>query len=244
MAVLTAAEISDIMLDRANANATVDAPLVTAERFRFMNEAYADVWEIGGGATKRATNANAWNEASDPGTGFMTGKLTEVGEILRVWRSGTIGSLGRTNGDTELVKVDPARISHLRSWGGLAVASATPNGQVGEYAAAKVYAAQRHDAAAVAADANKFDIEVWPALTGVYYPIEYVLQFVPLAADSDVPNVTDIESRDIPLLAAARIAPLVDRGDLVQSILLDISERTQKVLERRLSALLEPRSDR
>src|SRR3990172_3583186 len=220
ISVLTAAEISDIMLDRANANAAVDAPLVTAERFRFMNEAYADVWEIEGGAAKRATHANAWNEASDDGTGFLTGKLTEIGEILRVWSSGTAGSVGRTNGDIELVKADPPPINYLPSWGGLAVGSATPIGQVGEYATPKVYCAYRHDSAAVAANANKFDMEAWPALTGRYYPIEYVLQFVPLAADADVPNLTDVGSRDVALLAAARIAPLVDRGDLVQSILL------------------------
>ncbi len=248
MATLTRAEMELVALKRSNSYATVDAPFVAADITSALNEAYSVFWERGGGAAKRALHTTAWIEASDDGTGIVTGKIQDIGEILRVWHAALNTSLGRTNGDRELVKVDPSRVNYLRSEAGLAAASVGPAtvGVVGKYAKPKIYCAYRKDAGGVAAaDVNEFSLEVWPALAGAFYPIEYVPQFVPLTdAGTDCPNVTDIESYDMGLWAAATLAPLSGSADLVPSILASISESGQAALERKISAMLQAKQDR
>jgi hypothetical protein len=89
---------------------------------------------------------------------------------------------------------------------------------------------------------NRLKMALWPPVASRFVPIMYLSQFVPLVA-AGTPDVNDLESRDIALLAAVRIAPLVGKAHLVPSIMADISDRTAKALERKLSALLEAKQN-
>jgi hypothetical protein len=81
-------------------------------------------------------------------------------------------------------------------------------------------------------------------VTAFYFPIEYVPQFTEIdSATVTTPDVNDLESRDIGLICAARIAPLVGRASLVPSILADVSSRTAAALDRKFRAMLDGKQD-
>jgi hypothetical protein len=72
-------------------------------------------------------------------------------------------------------------------------------------------------------------LDYFPGATGFYFPIHYVPQFTVLdAATVTTPDVTDLESQDIYLLAAASLAPLMDRRDLIEGLYADLSDRTRQ----------------
>lgn len=78
----------------------------------------------------------------------------------------------------------------------------------------------------------------------MYLPTQYAAQFAPIdSATVTTPDVNDLESRDIALLAAARIAPLAGRAELVPSILADLSANTQAALARMIRAMLDAKHD-
>ena len=84
MAVPTYSELKNLAFDRAQINATVDAPVSDTEFARFINDALRDVWEISGGQAKRATSANSWARA-DTATGTAMGLLTDIAEITHLY---------------------------------------------------------------------------------------------------------------------------------------------------------------
>lgn len=76
--------------------------------------------------------------------------------------------------------------------------------------------------------------------SNVFIPIHYEPQFLPLtgsAAATEAPNVNDLESVDIGLMAAAEIAPTLGRAELVMSIVQDMSAIGQKIMMRKMSAV-------
>jgi hypothetical protein len=94
MAVLTYSQIEALMLDDLGANVTTDAPVTsgaTAEAGRWINDAYASVWEIAGARLKRVGSAAAWANTQAP-DGTLTGALGDVGEILHLFASTTAPS--------------------------------------------------------------------------------------------------------------------------------------------------------
>lgn len=237
MATLTYTEMSDLFLDRLQANVTTDGPLSAAEILRRLNEAYATVWELSGGAITNVTGASTtWTPAPTIATdGKLVGVLRDINEIMHVGAT-TVG-VSAVLGDAsvfELDRVEKSRIVWLRSSSG-----------VGTYAIPQMYAVTRVRASSdVAANVGRYDLDVWPGIVGYYFPMEYVKQFAPLAGSgTDVPDVNDIESRDIPLLAALSTAPLVGRAEFAPGIAADISQRTQQALERKMSALIQAKQD-
>ncbi len=236
MAVLTYSEIVDLALDRIQANVSTDAAFTATELVRHVNDAYADVWEMSGGSLKRVNSATAWATSPTSGTtGVSTSLLTDIGEIRDVFHSVTVGSTGDvTAGDDPLEPVDLSEIQFMRANQTL----------FGSYLVPKLYAVTRNFTVTVA-DVNKVQLDVWPAVTGIYLPVHYIPQFTALdAATVTTPSVNDIESRDIALLAASRMAPLTGRAELVPGILADISQRTAAALERKLSSLMNARQDK
>ncbi len=228
MAVLTVAQSDDLIKDRAGFNVSVDSPVSAAELLRFQNEAYADMWEIEGGSRKVVAHATAWSVSPTADTsGVLVGILADINEILRVWQSSTSGSVGDTAGDVELIgPVDLARIRWERSKGTA----------LGIYTGTKIWAATRM-ATTTAADVNKMRLDVYPGVSGAYYPIEYIPQFTPVTTGTDVYDLTDLGSRDLVLLAALKIVPLLGRSELYAGIANDISERTRLALERKYGSL-------
>jgi hypothetical protein len=114
---------------------------------------------------------------------------------------------------------------------------------LGSYTKPKLYAVTRNYTTTVA-DVNKIRLDVWPGVTGIYLPIHYIPQFTAIdSATVTTPAVNDIESRDIGLLAASRMAQLMGRHELVPGILADISQRTAEGLERKMASLMHGRQD-
>jgi hypothetical protein len=236
MATPTYAELSDNFLDRLQANVATDPPFSTAEILRRLNDAYCTVWEISGGAITNVTGASTtWTPAPTTLTdGKLVGVLRDINEIMHVGAT-TVGSaavLGDT-GVFELDRVEKSRIVWLR------------NNTVATYAVPQVYAVTRVRASSdVAANVGRYDLDVWPGVAGYYFPMEYVRQFAPLGGTgTDVPDVNDIEGRDIYLLAALSSCPLVGRSELAPGIAADLSQRTQQALERKISALIQAKQD-
>lgn len=234
MAILVFSEISSLAQDRAQVNVATDAPLSAAEIARFINDAYSDVWEISGGSVKRVAGATAWaTQPTADATGVSLGILTDIDEVIDLWATTTSASTGGGSGDVPLDRVEQAYIMHMRAASGY-----------GSYTTPQVYALSKL-ATVTPADVNKMRLDVFPGASGIYFPIHYVPQFSPIdSATVTTPDVNDLESRDIALLAAARIAPLVGRAELVPSILADVSQRTQEAIERKMSALLYGKQDR
>lgn len=232
MAVLSFAALQNLLLDRIQANVSTDAPLSAAEIARFLNEAYADIWEISGGGVKTVASATAWTSASSM-TGVVTGLLTDIHEITRIWSSTTAASVGVSSGDNELDRTELSMVQWLRK-----------SFMTGSYDRPKVYAATRL-ATAVPGSVGNHRLDYWPSVTGYYFPTEYVPQFTEIdSVTVTTPDVNDLESRDIGLLAAARAAPLIGRAELVPSILADVSSRTAAALERKMKSLLSGNQDR
>lgn len=232
MAVLVYSELKNLAFDRAQVNVTVDAPISDTEFARFINDAYSDIWPPSGGRLKTVASATAWTSAQTA-TGQVVGILTDVEDIRHVWASTTSGSVGVSSGDYELDRVELSRIFALRADG-----SGYPT-----YLKPREYAISRK-ATTTPASVNLLQLDYWPSVTGYYLPIAYVPQFTPIdSATVTTPDVNDIESRDIALLAASRIAQAVGRAELVPGILADISTRTQTAIQRKLEALLDARQD-
>jgi hypothetical protein len=235
MAVLLYSEISDLVLDRIQANVATDAPFTAAEILRHINEAYADVYQISGGGFKLVAASNIWSgggTASLAAQRALLPSIQTIDQIIQVWASTVVTSDGAESGDVPLDRVDYATINRLHASSGL-----------GTYATPKVYAIIR----GVATDTttNLPTLYWWPSKAGFYFPASYVELFDPFdGGASDYPNVNDIESRDIALLAAARMAPLVGASEFVPAIMMDVSERTRAALDRKLQALMDARQDK
>lgn len=232
MAVLVYSEISNLALDRAQVNVTTDAPVSATEFARFVNDAYASIWNLSGGRTKTVASATAWTTAQTA-TGTVAGILTDVEDITQVWASTTSGSVGETTGDLIVDKAELAEINALR-----ASSAGYPT-----YLVPKKYATIRK-ATVTPADVNKLELRYWPPVTGFYLPIMYVTQFSPIdSASVTTPDVNDLESRDIALLTASRLAQVFQRSDLVPGILADLSVNTKAGLEREIRAMLSGKQD-
>jgi hypothetical protein len=232
MAVLTFTEIEEGLLNALVANPATDAPFATAEKLRAVNEAYAQVWEIGGPSVKNVASATAWTTA-DTATGVVTGILQEINEILHVYASSTSGSVGVSSGDNELDRVELSMLEWLRK-----------SNLTGTYTRPQCYAISRISTGNVAAAVNLIQLNYWPSVTGFFFPIKYLPQFTPAASiGSTVPDVNDLESYDIAWLAAADLAPRIGRSDLVPGLLMKVSSGTAKALERKMAAMMSGDQD-
>lgn len=237
MAVLTETEMKDLILDALQSNVAVDLPFAFGagtEGERHINDAYAQVWELSGGGVLAATGGAAWTPAPTvSASGKVTGVLTNVDEILHVWASTSGTSVGGEAGDLEMDHVELSEIQFYRQ----------SQGQ-GTYPAPKLWAATRLRTT-VDADVNKFRLDVYPGVVGFHFPIDYVPQFTPLNGTTIVvPDVNDLESRDIAYLAALAMAPLEGRAELAPTIAMKVSEKTRLGLERKASALLHGKQDK
>ena len=236
MSVLTYTQISDLALDRIQANVSTDAPFTSAQIARYINDAYRDVWEISGGQIVRAAHATVWaSDATLPATGILTSTLTTIGSFEHVFNSTVEASTGEavTNADDPVEPVEKDKIIFMQKHQSL----------YGSYTDPKMYAVERNFTTVVA-DVNKVRILVWPAVASRYIPVHYVPQFTDIDASTvTTPSVNDLESADIYLLAAARMAPRAGRAEFVPDILADISMRTQLALARKLEALLHARQE-
>lgn len=233
MAVLIYSELAILAQERAGVyvSSGVDSPVDPTALARYLNDAYASVYEISGARIKTVASATAWTTASTA-TGVVAGILTDVADVIRVWASTTSGSVGQSTGDVEIERVELSEIHARRSMSGLPT-----------YLVPKLYAVHRK-ATTTVADVNKLQLDYWPSVTGFYLPTQYAAQFTPIdSATVTTPDVNDIESRDIALLAAARIAPLAGNAELVPSILADLSSNTQAALQRKLRAMLDAKQD-
>lgn len=238
MSVLTYSQIVALIFDRIQGGdpAGTDPPFTTTETARHVNDAYADIWEISGGAIKRVASATAWATSPTSGTsGINTSLLTDIGEIKEVFSSTTLASTGDVAaGDKRLDPVDASEILWYRE----------NQTHIGSYNHPVMYSVTRNYTTTVA-DVNKLQLDVWPGVSGIYLPVHYVPQFAEIdSATVTTPAVNDIESRDIALLAASRMAPLIGRNELVPGILADLSQRTAEALERKISALMYGRADK
>jgi len=231
VAVLTFSQLETLMKERAQVGASTDNPLSATQVASFLNDAYADVWDISGGSLKRVASATAWTSA-ESATGVVTGVLTDVSDVIAVFASTTSGSTGYSTDDNELDRVELERIHYLRS-----------SSRRGSYARPQVYAVSRKSTS-TAADVGKLQLDYYPGVTGFYFPIHYKPQFAAIDSSTvTTPDVNDLESRDIALIAAARLCPLLGKHHLVPSILADVSSRTGEKLRRKLQAMMNADQD-
>ena len=233
MAVLTYSELAILAQERAGVyvSSGVDSPVDATALARFLNDAYASIYAISGARMKTVASASAWTTAQSA-TGVVAGTLTDAEDVIRVWASTTSGSVGQSPNDVELDRVELSVIHSMRSNTGMPT-----------YLVPKLYAVHRK-ATITVADVNKLQLDYWPSVTGFYLPTQYAAQFAPIdAATVTTPDVNDLESRDIALLAAARIAPIVGRQEFVPSILADLSANTQAALARQIRAMMDAKQD-
>lgn len=224
---------TNLILDAVVGNVATDPPLTAAELLRFYNDAYGDVWQASGGSAKSVAGGTAWTPAPTSTTsGQVTGLLTDINEVLHAWATLTVGNVGGEADSFEMRRVELSEIQYLRSSSGL-----------GTYIVPKMYALTRKQTT-TAADINKLTLDVWPGVAAYYFPIQYMPQFSPLTGTgTEVPDVNDMESRDICYIAAMAIAPTMGRPELVTTIAAKVSEKTRLGMERRMSALLTARQD-
>jgi len=233
MAVLLYSEILDRWLDRIGANVATDAPFTAAEQARFINEAYADIYEISGGGILSATHTTIW-EAYDTNAFSTKASLSpRIAKIVRVYEANASGVTGGSDTAFRILeKVEQERVIYLQRM------------QNVSYTNTKCYSITRIDET----DETRLPrlrLDVFPIIPSTFFPIDYVPQFTEIDASTNTqPSVSDIESRDIALLVAARTAPLIGNHHLVPGIVLDLSERTRAALDRKLSALLDASQDR
>ena len=232
MAVLNFAALQNLFLDELQANVATDAPFTAAEIARFLNDAYADVWEASGGAIKNVASATAWTSAHTA-TGVVTGILTDIREITRIWASTTSASVGVSSGDNELDRAELSMIQWLRK-----------SALTGAYDRPKCYAATRL-ATVTPSSVGIHRLDYWPSVIGYYLPTEYIPQLTEIdSVTVTTPDVNDIESRDIGLLAAARGAPLIGRAELVPSIMARVTSKAGLAIIRKRAAMLSGDQDR
>jgi len=295
VAVLTYSEIQNLALDRAQANVTTDAPFSSAEIARFINDAYADVWEIAGGSVKLADSATAWASTATA-VGTIQGALSDINEVLHIYAvsSAALQSIACTTNSTTTVTSSAlfgsvtigmlvsgsgipagAVVTAVASTSSLTISKAATSGTTptlvftkivdaaeldrveyaqllhyrgvqgyGTYANPKICSVERASTE-TATGVNLFRLDYWPGVTGFYFPISYIPQFTPIdSATITTPDVNDLESRDISLLTAARMCPLIGRAEFVPSILADVSSRTAATLERKMQALMSGDQDK
>jgi hypothetical protein len=239
MANLIYSEMSTMFLGRLQSNVATDpdAPFTAAEILERLNDAYATLWELSGGGVTNVTGAaTTWTPSPTTLTdGKLVGVLRDIKEVMHL--GATTASNTAVMGDAGVFELDPvekSQIVWLRS-----------NSTIGAYAVPTMFSVTRVRASSdVAANVGRYDLDVWPGVAGYFFPMEYVRQFVPLAgAGTDVADVDDLESRDIPLLAALTACPLGGRAELAPSIAAEISQRTQQAMERKRKALISADQD-
>lgn len=233
MATLTETEIIALIKDALVIDVSTDVPVDATTLRRAINDAYAMVWEISGGARKKVASATAWTSAQTA-TGVVQGLLTDINRIESLFASTTAGSVGETAGDRELERAELSYLQYLRQSYGV--------GSV-DYSVPKLYAVTRIQTV-TPADVGKHQLDYWPGSTGFYFPVHYLPQFALLSDAVTTPDVNDLESRDIGWIAAAKLAPGVGRAELAPGILMNVSDLTAKALDRKLTALLSGSQDR
>jgi hypothetical protein len=109
-------------------------------------------------------------------------------------------------------------------------------GGYGSYAEPKLYAATRM-ATPSAGTVNLLQLDYWPEVSGFYFPLAYVPQFVEIdAVTNTYPDLNDTEAHDAALVAAARLAVVYGRPELVPDIFEDMTSRGQAIMERKAKA--------
>jgi hypothetical protein len=238
---LTLTQMEQVFLDDLQANVATD-PVFTAvsaagDARRQLNDAYRILWDKSGSRLKTAAHATLWSTVVASGTRRLAGTLTGIAEIVQLWNTATSGSTGGDLVDVLMFPTDIEEIQFNRTH-----SSATTG--VGTYAAPLMYAAVRA-ATVTAADVGKLTLEFWPDATGaLFFPAHYIAEFTEMAAGTDVADVNGIESYDIPHLAALWNAAASGREDLLETIAMKISESTQLLFERKVSAMLDARQNR
>lgn len=244
MANLAASDLETLFLDTLQINVSTDPPIATvasagsvaaSKTYPFLNDAYATVWEVWGGSITAATSATLWTpDVTADTTGKLTGDLQTIKEIVHLWTTTTSGSTGGGSGDTELDRVELAEIEWLR----------THSTGLGTYTESQVYALSMVTSSNSASASNKWLLDVWPGISGRYYPAHYIPQFTSLTAATDVPDLPDLGQRDIYLLAALNAADLIDRGHFKPQIEANLSEKVRLLLARKAEALVHGGQDR
>lgn len=239
MATLTYTEVETMIKYALVANTSTDAPIAAAEYLEAINHSYQVVWEASGGRLSRKNHVDAWSSASLASGEFMlTGDLTDIADVEVMFYSTTQTSVGDQTTDKPLHQVKWGVLQHRR--GSSAYGSAS---QV--YGTPQIWAPAKLVALDTSSDINKLTVYVWPPASGTaYFPIHYRPQFVPMDGGStDTFNLTDIETRDVGWYAAMLLAPRIGRAELLPQFALNLSESTQKSLERKLAAMLDAAQD-
>lgn len=233
MAVLLFSEISDLALDRAQVNVSTDPAFTAAVIARHINDAYADIWEISGGGIISAGHSTIWETYDTSAYSTKASITARIGEIVRVYETTSSTATGSADVAVPLLqRVEQERILYLH------------HGPAPAYTSGKLYSITRIDEVDETR-IPRFRLDVYPIIAGSFYPIDYIPQRTDIdAATNTQPSCNDIESRDIALLTAARLAPLAGRHDLVPSILMDVSERTRAALDRKVRSLMDAGANR
>lgn len=223
---MTQTEIGDLVKDSLEINVSVDAPVSAAELQRAINNGYQLVWENEGGGLTKVASATAWTTAN-LATGVVAGLLTDIKEIINVFASTTSGSTGFSSGDRSLHPVEYERVQYMRAHGG----------GHGTYSTIQEFSVSRLSTS-TPASVGLLQLDYWPSVTGFYLPVHYIRQFVPLdGATVTTPDVSDVGSRDIFLLAALDIAPRIGRQRFIPTLQSMLSKGMTAMLARKKRAM-------
>jgi hypothetical protein len=208
------------------ANVSTDAPIAAAEMARSINSAYQLVYENEGGGLTKVASATAWTSAQTA-TGQVVGILTDIKEIASLFASTVSGSVGFSAGDREIHPVEKQQIEYKRAHGGGHGTYLTPQ----EYSISRL-------STSTPASVGLLQLDYWPSVTGFYFPIHYIRQFVPIdSATVTTPDCSDIGSRDIVWLAAIDLAPRIGRQRFIPTLQSMLSKGMTAMLARKKRAL-------
>jgi len=244
LAVIAYAEIKRRILDALVINSAANVPIsfgASTEGDDAINAAYALVFEDAGGTLKADTHANIWATAAASGVITLTSTLTSIGEIIHLWVNDTLGATGPDTGTFFELQKAPGGVDEIQ-WCRANLSST----QGGVYSRPMMYAISKPSTTSPTS-VNKLTAEIWPAATATYkyFPAHYIPQFTVLdSVTVTTPDVNDIQSYDIPYLAAIDLAPRIDAQHLIPGLRAKLSDTTRAALARRESSLDAARQDR
>lgn len=228
MAVLTQTEQTTMLKEALIANVSTDAPFDSTQLQEALNHAYQMLWEEEGGGIREVDSATAWTSAQTA-TGRVVGILQTIKEVTTLFASSSSGSTGITAGDKVLRRVEYPVLQWYRgNYGG-----------VPTYTAPKVYSLIRlANTTPSSSNVGLLQLDYFPGVTGFYFPVHFVPQFVPLNGTTVTQaDLTDIASRDMVWLAAIDLVVSEGRAELVPKFELQLSRGAQDMLKRKAEAL-------
>lgn len=243
-------DMVQMVKDRLVFDASIESPVDAPTLLRYLNDAYLFVWQQSPNRVKNLNSNLIWGHAAGTAT-MQAGDHTVLQEnrvnIARVTRLYRSAGNAYDTGAATTKELSPADVSVVKQKLREHVEAARTN-TTGPYC----YAIEEMESSATsdptstvaggAVPLGGFRLWVYPpCAAATFFPGECQRYPTDLAAGR-YPDLSVEESRDVPLLAAIRLAPTANRPELRESLAGELTERTRQALM--MEALIERGGER